>query len=181
MAGSYDYTPAPRARRYAIIATVVTAVLCVISQIGMTFDGLEFGFLMLPTLAIYLWPTGANPILSVLGIFLLGFFQDYLSYGPTGLWPLTWLVLFLIYRPDLRDTSQFLLWQWVGAAIVLACVWAFQIALAKFVLASSVNVKSLTLSVLIMLVVFPVFYLIREYSARLFGNRNDFYYESPAR
>ena len=181
MPASYDFTPAPRARRYAIIASLVTAILCVVSQIGMSFEGLQFGFLVLPTLAIYLWPTGANPVLSLLGIFAVGFFQDYLSYGPVGLWSVTWIVLFLIYRPDLRNTSRFLLWQWLGAGIVLAGVWAFQIALAKFVLDFSINIRSLSLSVLIILAVFPVFYFLREYFARMFGNRNDFYYESPAR
>lgn len=177
----YDLTTAPRARRYALLAILTTSLLCVLSQIGINFNRQTVTFMFVPTLAIYLWPTGANSVISILGIFALGLLQDYLSYGPTGLWAVTWLSLFLLFRPDLREKTVSMLAQFIGAAIVLLCVGVFQIGLSTFILNSRIDIKVMGLSVLLTLLIFPLFYVVREAGVQLFGNRNNFYYERPAR
>jgi len=177
----YDITTVPKARRYAFIAIFVTAILCVLSQINLSVKGQAIAFLFLPTLGIYLWPTDANAVISIIGVFFLGLFQDYLSFGPTGLWPVTWLALFLLYRPDLRNKTASMLSQFLGAIFVLICIGAFQFALMKFVVKTAVDFNALCLTIVLAIIVFPLFYAIRESLSKLFRNRNSFYYERPAR
>lgn len=181
MAGMFDYTPAPKARRMAVIFTLVTAIFCVLSQMGFNFGRVAIPFIMLPSLVVYLWPKGANPLLSLIGIFVVGLLQDHLSYGPTGLWALTWMALFLIYRPDVREKSKSLLGQWIGVLLVLMCIVIFQWGLARFVLGRSIDMWALVFSAVAAFGLFPLFYILREYAARTFGDKEGFYYEAPTR
>ena len=180
MPGLFDYTPAPKARRLAVLSSLGMALLCVISLMDIKLGAAALTFLMVPTFAIYLWPRGANPVLSLLGITLVGFGFDHLSHGPLGLWPLTWLTLFLIYRPDTRPKDDSFLGQWVGALLVLICVLAFQLLLASAILSDPVYTESLLLSAAAAFFVFPLVYLMRENLARAFGIRDDFFYERPS-
>lgn len=181
MAGGFDYTSAPKARRLALFSAIGLGFLCVLSQLGLNTERFTISFFLVPTLAIYLWPQGANSVLSLMGIATLGLFQDHLSFGPVGLWPLTWLILFLIYRPDMRAKPETMLGQWFGALIVLVCVVGFQFALGRLILATPINGLSLIVSAFAAFLLFPLIYVAREFSARAFGGREDYYYERPIR
>lgn len=181
MAGAFDYTPAPKARRLAIFAVLGTALLCILSLMDINLGHQSLSFLLIPTLAIYLWPQGANPTLSLVAIALVGFFLDLISFGPMGLWPLTWLILFLVYRPDARAKPKTLLGQWMGALVVLTCVSGFHYVLGRVFLNVSVSVLPIGLAFITAFFLFPFFYMAREYLARGFGGREEFYYESPSK
>ena len=181
MAGVYDYTPAPKARRFAVVSVIGTALLCVISQMTINLGVKTFSFLMIPTFAIYLWPRGANPILSLVGICMVGFFQDYLSYGPLGVWSLCWLLLFLIYRPDMRVKPETLIGQWAGAFLVLLCVSSLQWVLGQFVLGQAMSLQSLILSAAAAFTIFPLIYFIRVNFARMASDGDDFHFNRAVR
>lgn len=181
MAGLFDYTPAPKARRLAISAVFGAVVLSVLSIMGINLSTQTLSFIMLPTLVIYLWPKGANPMFSLLGITLAGFFLDLISFGPVGLWPLTWSILFLTFRPDTRSKPETFLGQWFGALIVLVCVSGAHYMFGRMLLHIPVDFKTLGLSSLTAFCLFPILYIISEYAARIFGGREDFYYERSAR
>ena len=180
MASAFDFTPAPKARRLAMLSVLAAALICVLSQAGVMIGGRTLSFLMVPTLAVILWPKGANALLSLVGIFGLGLFQDYLSYGPTGLWALTWLAVFLIYRPDARDKPETLWGHWALAFFILLGAALLQFCLAKFVLARSIDASALLFSVFAAVSLFPPFYWIRDYLSRAFGDGENFYYEAPS-
>lgn len=181
MGGTLSYTPAPKARRMAFIATLVTGLLCILSLMSVNGQTLVYPFIMVPTFAIYLWPQGANPIISLVGVVLMGFWLDHISFGPTGLWALTWLVLFITYRPDTRAKPQGYWGQFAGAVLTLFVICLFHTLLGATVLGRPMDIFSAGLSVGTACFVFPFFYVIREYFARSYGNRDDYYYEAPSK
>ena len=179
MAHANEFIPMPQSRRLAIVSVLVMAVLCVLSQMTFNVGARKISFLMVPCLAIYVWPRGANPTFSILGICALGFFQDFLSYGPIGLWALTWLILFLALRPEARAKPVSFLGQLGGISVVLAAVVVVQWGLAKFVLGQIVDMKSLAFLAIIALAVFPPIFGLRTYFAKMFTDRDENYFQTP--
>ena len=181
MAASTNYTPAPKARRMAFISIFVTGVLCILSLMSVNGRPLIYPFILVPTFAIYLWPQGANPIVSLIGVVLVGFWLDHISFGPMGLWALTWLLLFLIYRPDTRAKPKGFMGQFAGAITALLAVTVFQIFIGKLILSRPFDLSAAIVSVSTACLIFPLFYFVREYFARSYGNREDFFYEGPTK
>ncbi len=171
---SFDYTPAPKARRLAMLAIFATLILCVLSQLSLQFSGLFLSFGFIPSLAIYLWPKGANATLSLIGIFGLGLFQSLLGFGPMGLWAFIWVVFFVIYRPDIRDRAHDLGGLWIGCfAWLLAIVFA-HILLGLLILNIRPDPLSLTLSFICAFMSFPLIWLAHNYFKKLFSSEAEY-------
>ena len=178
MARVNEFIAAPKSRRLAIGSVLIIAILCILSQMTFNVGVRKISFLMVPCLAIYVWPRGANPTFSIIGIFAVGFFQDYLSFGPIGLWALTWLIVFLAFRPETQVKPVSFLGQLGGVSFVLAVVVLVQWGLAKFILGQAVDIKSLAFLALIAIFVFPAIFGLRIYFARMFIDRDDNYYQT---
>lgn len=179
MARTNDFIPIPESRRLAIVSVLGLAVLCVLSQMTFNIGARKISFLMVPCLAIYVWPRGANSTFSIIAICAVGFFQDYLSYGPIGLWALTWLIVFLTFRPETRAKPVTFLGQLGGVSYVLGAVVFVQWGLARFVLGQTVDMISLAFLAIIALFVFPPIFGLRVYFTRIFTDRDDYYYQTP--
>ncbi len=171
---SFDYTSAPKAVRLAMLAIFATSILCVLSQLSLKFNGLFLSFGFVPSLAVYLWPKGANAALSLVGVFGLGMFQSLLGFGPAGLWAFIWVVFFVMYRPDIRDRARDLGGLWIG------CFgWLLAIALAHVLLGwLMLNIKpdplSLTLSCVCAFMAFPLVWFARRYFSRLLDGEDEY-------
>lgn len=173
MLAAYDYIPAADARRLAFFSLMALLITCVLSQLSIKTSGRVWSFSFVPTAVILLWPTRSSPLLSLLGIFLLGLLHDALGSGPYGVWALLWTSMFLIIRPDLRLRSRNLFVQWGQYVLVILAIGAGHILIGKFILSQAMAWDNIVLSSVMALAIFPLVWIVRELAGQSLVNRYD--------
>lgn len=164
---SFDFTPAPKARRLALSGFFGTAILCCLSQLNFVVAGGNWTFAFLPCVGIFLWPKGANSTVSLVSMFVLGLFQDHISFGPIGLWPLIWTTFFLIYRPEARSRNYALLAMWGRSVIGIVIVMGLHFLLGSFVFNQLPDGKIILMSGLTAIALFPAVWAVQRQVFRL--------------
>ena len=81
----------------------------------------------LPVIGVCLWPRFSNPVVSILLLLLYGLLLDFLTFEPLGMRSLIYLVIFTVFRPDLRLKDfrfKMAFAYWMGA-IILSLVLSY--------------------------------------------------------
>lgn len=142
--------------------TLLLVILTVLSVLSVNIIGRKVSFVFLPLIAIFLWPRIDTPIISIISILLLGFLLDILSAGPLGLWPLIFLSVFTLFRPDKR-LKRYRFWsafrKWI-AVLTLAVVAAY--LLGWFAMGRRPEIWALIYQAIAAVVLFPVVYGLRH-------------------
>jgi len=73
-----------RARKLALNGIIVTLFWSVLSLINMSIFGKNVSLMVLPLMSIFLWPRLANPLWSIMGIFLIGIMLDLMTGSILG-------------------------------------------------------------------------------------------------
>ncbi|WP_371398336.1 hypothetical protein [Fretibacter rubidus] len=148
-----------RSRGLALSGIASVLVLTVLSLLSVNILTYHIGLSFLPLAGLYLWPRLANPMLSVLGLFALGCLADMLGETPLGFWPFVYLVYFMVFRPDTRETSSSLMELWLGF-LVAVIVAALTMLVASFIfIGQPIKLTSLIFGWAPVLSLFPLVYL----------------------
>jgi len=147
--------------------SLLLLTLILFSGLSVNIMGRTVSFIVLPLIAIFLWPRLDNPIASIVLILLFGLLLDIISAGPLGLWPLVFLTIFTLFRPHLRlKRHQFgpSFGQWFGA-LTLSVVLAF--FLGWFALEQRPDITALLMNAAAAIIAFPLVYGLRHVGAQL--------------
>lgn len=173
MAASFDYISSADARRLAFFSLLALFIACVLSQLSIKTSSRVLSFSFVPTALILLWPSRSSPILSLVGIFMLGLFQDAIGSGPYGIWALLWTSMFLILRPDLQMRSRNFLLKWAQYALVIIAIGVGHFIIGKFIIMQVLAWDNILLSGVIALATFPLVWIVRGLTAQSLVNRYD--------
>ena len=81
------------------LALAVTGLLCVLH---LRLLGASWPLLWLPVTVVALWPSRVSPVLSALVLVAGGLWVDFATLGAPGQWPLVFLMIYAVIRPDQR-------------------------------------------------------------------------------
>ena len=117
-------------RFFELTVPIVVSMFCVV--LTMLPYGLWAGVVMAPSfalMAIYYWTLYRPDILPPFAVFFIGLYQDLLSGGPLGMWPVIYLSVYgLIVSQRLFFIGKAFLaiWFGFGAIVLLSCIltWA---------------------------------------------------------
>ena len=110
-------------------AILILLVLTFIGGLNLNIFGYSISLHLVPLIGICLWPRRANPVYSIIAIFILGLLLDLLTTETLGGRTLIYLVVFSIFRPDKR-IKEHVFWpalaQWlVSVLLVLFLIYFF--------------------------------------------------------
>lgn len=166
-------TSTPRTRGRALRGLVVALVLIAASTLSLNVYGLNLTFTAIPIIAVFLWPRGADPSLSVICLFLCGIVHDMVSFGLIGFWPLLYLLYFIIFRPDGRRKEETFWVRW-GKLLLIAVFGGCVIWLVgTFVMQIPPDLKSLAIMQGVVVFLFPIIYLLGRLYMRVFGDYDE--------
>ena len=152
------------------LATGMFLVLLLPLNIGIS--AFQFSLLFLPVAAIFFWPVGASHSWSLVAVFVLGLFTDLISYGQLGIWPFSYLLLFIILGQGVaRDIG--LAKAWVYFALCLIFIAATSAVLIKFSAGYWLSVNSLMQGIVATLLVFPFIYGMRRMFIEVAAQREE--------
>lgn len=150
-------------------------VLTVLGALHINIFGKSVALSFIPLIGICLWPRHANPILSVIAIFILGVVFDFITNEALGFRTMIYLAVFAIFRPDKRLKAHIFgtaFAQWLGV-IVIAILFVYLIGWIGR--GTKPNLMTLVFQVLLATVFFPIIYLLRHLIRYTFVDVDDRY------
>lgn len=136
----------------ALIAVAATIVL----QTPVELFGLHLPEPVIPMVLAFAWPLIRPSVLAPIVLAALGLILDVLTYGPLGLWGLTFLVIYsvvLASRSFLAGQDTAVLFVWYAACCALAFLLAYVVM--AFLTPTPASLISVFLQVLPTLLLFP--------------------------
>jgi len=162
-----DTISVQRARKLALNGFLVTGLWSVLSLINLSMFGHYISLLALPLLSIFLWPRLADPFWSVAAIFTLGIILDLMTGSILGLRGFLFVVFFVIFRPDRRDTSHSFTAIWLGFVVSLFVITVIM-AIAGFVILSRpINISDTLFLLITSALLFPFVYWVTRQFGRI--------------
>lgn len=137
----------------ALIAIAATIVL----QTPVELFGLHLPEPIIPMVLAFAWPLIRPSVLGPIALAALGLLLDILTYGPLGLWGLTFLAVYsvvLASRSFLAGQETAVLFVWYAACCVLAFVLAYVVM--AFIAPTPASLISVFLQLLPTLLLFPI-------------------------
>jgi len=108
-------------RSYLWQIILLVILFTIIGIVNFTILDVTVSLRWLPLIPIALWPRTAPPIPSIITLFFLGLFQDWVGYDVPGQWALVYIVFYAAFRPFERirslDFIQALL-LWLGISLI---------------------------------------------------------------
>ncbi len=150
-----------KARNYALQASAAMLVAVVFASITFNIFGYPLTFILAPFIVLFLWPNGADPVISYFGIFVTSLILDVLLGDPLGGWPLIFLPFYvlMVFFGAGRDTGfgetwlNFVFW-------MVAFIGFF--ALGKVVRFIDVDLPSLLKLGVMTIILFPLVYFVKS-------------------
>jgi len=145
-------------------------ILTMLSTLSLSVLGRALNFIFLPAMAVFLWPRLENPTGSIVIILFFGLLLDIISAGPLGLWPLVFLIIFVLFRPHMRLKPRSFgasYGQWFGA-LALAMIAAY--LLGWFAMERRPEFAPLLPNAMTALVAFPFIYGLRHLGRQLLSD-----------
>lgn len=136
----------------ALIALAATIVL----QTPVELFGLHLPEPVIPMVLAFAWPLIRPSVLAPLVLAALGLLLDVLTWGPLGLWGLTFLVIYsvvLASRSFLAGQDTAVLFVWYAACCALAFLLAYVVM--AFIAGTPASLIAVFLQVLPTLLLFP--------------------------
>jgi len=90
------------ARSYLWQVIILSVIFTILGIVSFTLFDVTVSLRWLPLIPIALWPRTAPPIPSIIALFLLGVFQDWVGYAVPGQWALVYVLCFAVLRPFQR-------------------------------------------------------------------------------
>lgn len=157
----------------AIFAGFALFLAGALSILSVRVLGLTAGFGFLPLTILAIWPRRASELASVILVFLAGIFTDWATGGVVGQWALTFTLVWMLFRPELREQPY--------AAVKLMLVWGLICGFAVLLLSISGWVvyrilpdpTSFALQILMATLLLPLVLLLRRWLAHLFGDADE--------
>jgi len=151
-----------KARSHALQAGIGLLLLALLSTVNFNLFGLSISFLFVPLVLVYLWPKSADDLITYLALFICGLFLDLLTGGYPGMWPLIFILGLVFLRPNLMNREAVFFVSWIGY-IFWALVLALVFLLLDFWAKGNIEMKTLTLQLLVSVLVFPAIYMARVF------------------
>jgi len=108
-------------RSYLWQVILLIIIFTIIGIINFTVFDITISLRWLPLIPIALWPRTAPPIPSIITLFFLGLFQDWVGYDVPGQWALIYIICYAVFRPFQRiKTLEFVqaLLLWLGSCLI---------------------------------------------------------------
>ncbi len=96
-------------------------LLTLFATLHINLFGQSVALTFLPVIGVCLWPRFSNPPASIVLLFIFGLLLDFLTFEPLGIRSLIYLIIFTVFRPDLRLKSfrfNMALAYWIGAILL---------------------------------------------------------------
>ncbi len=149
-----------KARIIAIQAGIALFVLVILANGTFNFVGHTIPFLFVPLIVIYFWPKGADPALTYIVLFLCGLVHDFLNGGSPGIWPMVFMIGWMITRPYLSSKEVGLTLFWFGFVVWMG-VLALVFLLLDFWGQDHIAIGNVIFQIGVAILVFPLLYGIR--------------------
>lgn len=89
--------------RNFVPACIALCLSSLFSILTINFPNNQISLTFLPLLVVCLWPRGVNSVVSILTIFLVGLWMDWITNGALGQWAMVYLTVYAVLRPDRRE------------------------------------------------------------------------------
>lgn len=102
-------------------------LLTLLGCLHINIFGQSIALTFLPVIGVCLWPRFSNPTGSILLLLVFGILLDFLTFEPLGMRSLVYLIIFTVFRPDLRLKDfrfNMAFAYWMGA-IVLSLILSY--------------------------------------------------------
>lgn len=149
-------------RGQTVQAIFMLLVLTILGALHLNVFGKTVALNFLPLIGICLWPRRANPVISIIAIFILGILFDFMTNEALGLRTMIYILVFAIFRPDKRLKTHIFgtaFAQWIGA-IAMAILLIY--LLGWIGRGTKPNLISLSYQALLATALFPLVYLGRH-------------------
>lgn len=173
---AFDSLSLSRSRERALQGFAFTLVLSLIGTLSVKVGNQVFGFAMLPVLGAFLWPRLADPFASVISLFLVGILNDLMGEGVIGLSSVTFIFIFILLRPDLRDARLGVLPLWLRWTVLSLLIVLAQFLLGRVFLGYYPSLGQQLRLALMAAICFPVIYNSRNWLRRIFSDPDDLGY-----
>ncbi len=151
-----------RSRNIAFQGFLFLILTSVIALLEFRIGAIHLSFLAIPLAVIFLWPRGSEPALSAGLIVFGGLLFDLASGGPLGLWPLLYLITFMVIRPNKRGRNLKRNPLWAGFAVWLLVLTVIVLLLALLSENLTFSSWAWTSQMCMALAAFPAIYAIRR-------------------
>lgn len=142
--------------QWIVYPALIALAAAILLQTPVELFGLHLPEPVIPMVLAFAWPLIRPSVLAPLVLAALGLLLDILTYGPLGLWGLTFLVIYsvvLASRSFLAGQDTAVLFVWYAACCVLAFVLAY-VAMAV-IAGTPASLISVFLQLLPTLLLFP--------------------------
>ncbi len=155
-----------KARNFAIQASFAMLISVIFASMTFNIFGYTLGFIFAPLIVLFLWPKGADPIISYFGIFITGLLLDILLGDPLGGWSLIFLPFYalMVFFGAGRDTGFGE--TWLNFVFWMSAFTGF-FALAKLIRFLDVDLMSLLKLGVMNLVLFPLIFYSKSRMRRI--------------
>ncbi len=161
-----------RARAYALQGGLAMLVLVTLSAVNLNLIGTPLSFLFVPLILVYLWPRGADKVLSYCLLFGCGILFDVLTGTAIGFWALIFMTGLAVIQPTLMNREATFNVSWVGF-ITWMSIWAAILLGLNFISAKELDIVNFIIQICIAILVFPFVYAIRVYVRSLIISEAD--------
>ena len=153
---------------FVVQGALLAFILVFVSLVPVHIGSVDFRLTFLPLIAVVIWPDKASYTWSVICLFCIGLLRDVIGFGPSGVWALTYLIVFVIFFGE-SDTKKGGAEYWV--MFLIACALAFVIvsAIGSIVLGVWPQWSALLIDAIISIVAFPFVYILVKTIGRIFG------------
>ena len=114
--------------QWIVYPALITVAAAIVLQTPVELFGLHLPEPVIPMVLAFAWPLIRPSVLAPLVLAGLGLLLDILTYGPLGLWGLTFLIIYsvvLASRSFLAGQDTAVLFVWYAACCLLAFVLAY--------------------------------------------------------
>ncbi len=147
-------------------ALAVSGLLCVLH---LQLFGASWPLLWLPVTVIALWPSRVGPVLSALLLVVAGLWVDFVTLGAPGQWPLVFLVIYSVIRPDRRPAPNSVISGLSRVAVALIIAVLVHSLSGRVVYGVWPDVTSVGRGVLVAMLLTPLVILGRAVATRSFS------------
>lgn len=162
---------AARGKTWQAIAMLL--VLTIIGALNINVFDRSIALTFIPLIGLVLWPRYVNAVAAIISLLFLGLLLDFLTAEPLAMRSIIYLVIFTIFRPDLRTKMHhfggaFLRWLMIA---IIAFILIF--LLGWFAMDSRPDIWPLLQQLLAATLLFPIIYGARHFLRIILSDPDD--------
>lgn len=142
---------------------LITLAFSVLGITTLSIMGFSVSLRWLPLIPVALWPRTAPAITSVIVLFFMGLFQDWIGYDVPGQWALIYLLCYVVLKPYERLRPLQFGQAYFNWAVAVFIAFTILTVSGRLIYGVWPDWNSLLRSIMWTSVLLPVFWMLRKF------------------